>query len=82
MRARYLDGELKLHKGGDVYVTLPHSTFSKERISPTRDSRLQWMQSVIRCTHYVTGSGEQNYLNKEERAGHRIRPARIHRATR
>jgi hypothetical protein len=24
------------------------------------------MQSVIRCTHYVAGASEQNYINKAE----------------
>ena len=24
------------------------------------------MQSVIRCTHYVTGAGEQAYLHQDE----------------
>jgi hypothetical protein len=27
------------------------------------------MQSVIRCTHYVTGAGEQGYLRPEEAPG-------------
>ncbi|MGC4073697.1 MAG: hypothetical protein QM760_14545 [Nibricoccus sp.] len=34
--------------------------------SPTRDSRLRWMQSVVGCTHYIAGLGEQAYLNKAE----------------
>ena len=66
MRARFLDGELKLHKGGDSYETLPAMRFTKEQISPTRDTRLRWMQSVIRCTHYIAGAGEQAYLSREE----------------
>lgn len=66
VRARLIDGTLKLHEGGDAYVTLPSTPFTKERISPTRDSRLVWMQSVIHCTHYVTGAGEGAYLNKTE----------------
>ena len=24
------------------------------------------MQSVLRCTHYVAGAGEQDYLKKEQ----------------
>ena len=40
--------------------------FTKEQISPTRDTRLRWMQSVIRCTHYVAGASEQDYLRKED----------------
>jgi hypothetical protein len=66
VRARWLDGCLKLHEGGDCYTTLPPCEIAKEKISPTRDSRLRWMQSVIRCTHYVCGAGEQAYLNTAE----------------
>jgi hypothetical protein len=68
VRARVRDGTLCLHEGGDSYVTLPGpaSGFGKEQISPTRDTRLRWMQSVIRCTHYVTGAGEQAYLRPED----------------
>ena len=62
VRARVVDGELKLHKGGNSYETLPVMTFTKEHISPTRDTRLRWMQSVLGCTHYITGAGEQAYL--------------------
>lgn len=63
VRARWIDGCPKLHEGGESYVTLPPCDVSKEQISPTRDSRLRWMQSVVRCTHYVCGAGEQAYLN-------------------
>ena len=66
VRARMMDGALKLHEGGDCYVTLPAADFTKEKISPTRDSRLRWMQSVVHCTHYVCGAGEQAYLNKAD----------------
>jgi len=66
VRARWLDGTLKLHEGGDSYVTVPPAVFSKEQISPTRDSRLRWMQSVLHCTHYIAGAGEQAYLNKAD----------------
>jgi hypothetical protein len=64
VRARFEGGQLRLHEGGDAYLTLPLVEFSKQQISPTRDSRLKWMQSVIHCTHYVAGAGEQDYLNK------------------
>ncbi len=57
---------LSLHEGGNSYVTLPTATFGKEQISPTRDARLRWMQSVVHCTHYVAGAGEQAYLRREE----------------
>jgi hypothetical protein len=66
VRARFLNGELKLHKGGDSYETLAPMNFTKEHVSPTRDTRLRWMQSVLRCTHYVTGAGEQAYLRAED----------------
>lgn len=66
VRARWLDGALKLHEGGDSFVTLPPMPFTKEQISPTRDTRLRWMQSVIHCTHYIAGAGEQAYLNKTD----------------
>lgn len=66
VRARWIDGELKLHEGGDHYVTLPRSEVAKAQISPTRDTRLCWMQSVLHCTHYIAGAGEQAYLRKED----------------
>ena len=66
VRARVRDGALHLHAGGESFVTLPATAFTKEQISPTRDTRLRWMQSVIRCTHYVTGAGEQAYLRQDE----------------
>jgi hypothetical protein len=59
-------GALRLHEGGDSYVTLPATDFTPAQISPTRDSRLRWMQSVIHCTHYIAGAGEQAYLNKAD----------------
>jgi hypothetical protein len=66
VRARRIDGALRLHEGGERYVTLPPADYGKEQVSPTRDSRLRWMQSVIHCTHYVCGAGEQAYLNKAD----------------
>lgn len=58
---------LMLHEGGDVYIRLPlPPEIGKERISPARDTRLRWMQSVVHCTHYVCGAGEQAYLNKAD----------------
>jgi hypothetical protein len=63
VRARSVNGTLKLHEGGDRYLDLPPASFTQEQVSPTRDSRLRWMQSVIHCTHYVCGAGEQAYLN-------------------
>jgi hypothetical protein len=66
VRARFAEGALKLHEGGDAFITLPAATFTKEQISPSRDSRLRWMQSVVKCTHYVAGAGEKAYLHTEE----------------
>lgn len=66
VRARLMDGVLKLHKGGDAHETLPPMNFAREHISPTRDTRLRWMQSVLHCTHYIAGAGEQAYLRPEE----------------
>jgi hypothetical protein len=66
VRARFINDELKLHKGGDSYETLAAMNFTKEHISPTRDTRLRWMQSVLHCTHYVAGAGEQDYLRPED----------------
>jgi hypothetical protein len=66
VRARYVEGEFKLHKGGEQYVTLPPVAFSREQISPTRDTRLTWMQSVIHCTHYVSGASEQAYMRQAD----------------
>jgi hypothetical protein len=66
VRARVRDGALLLHQGGNSFVTLPATRFAKEQVSPTRDTRLRWMQSVLQCTHYVAGAGEQAYLRQEE----------------
>ncbi|HEY5228002.1 MAG TPA: hypothetical protein VIJ19_05640 [Opitutaceae bacterium] len=66
VRARYAAGALQLHEGGNSFVTLPPMPFDKSQVSPARDSRLRWMQSVIRCTHYVSGAGEQAYLRRED----------------
>jgi hypothetical protein len=67
VRARAREGALYLHEGGDSFVAVPVAAagFRKEQISPTRDTRLRWMLSVIHCTHYVTGAGEQAYLRSE-----------------
>ncbi|HXI73735.1 MAG TPA: hypothetical protein VNN22_25615 [Verrucomicrobiae bacterium] len=66
VRARFTAGEFKLHEGGNSFVTLPLNAFTKEQISPARDTRLRWMQSVVHCTHYVAGAGEQAYLRRED----------------
>src|SRR5262245_45620259 len=66
VRARYRDGKLLLHKGGDRFLEIPGGKFGPEQISPTRDTRFVWMQSVIRCTHYVAGASEQHYINEAD----------------
>jgi hypothetical protein len=66
VRARFNQNQLQLHEGGDSFIALPMASFTKAQLSPTRDSRLRWMQSVLRCTHYIAGAGEQAYLAKEE----------------
>lgn len=58
---------LSLHEGGSSYIHVPTPpAIERTHISPTRDSRLKWMQSVLHCTHYIAGAGEQQYLNKED----------------
>ena len=64
VRARYRNGEFLLHKGGDRFLEIPTREFGPEQISPTRDTRFRWMQSVIQCTHYIAGASEQDYINK------------------
>ncbi|HEY9712367.1 MAG TPA: hypothetical protein V6C72_02790 [Chroococcales cyanobacterium] len=66
VRARHAGDKLRLHEGGDVFLDLPMVAFGKEQVSPTRDSRLGWMQSVIHCSHYSAGAGEQDYLRKDD----------------
>jgi hypothetical protein len=66
VRARWQNECLRLHEGGTAYVDLPPCSYGPEQISPTRDSRLRWMQSVVRCTHYIAGAGEQAYLRHED----------------
>jgi hypothetical protein len=69
VRARYCDGKFLLHKGGDRFLEIAASEFGPEQISPTRDTRFAWMQSVIGCTHYVAGASEQHYINKADAPG-------------
>src|SRR5207245_10353209 len=69
VRARYRDGKLLLHKGGGRFLEIAAEEFGPEQISPTRDTRFRWMQSVIQCTHYVAGASEQEYLNEADAPG-------------
>lgn len=66
VRARFREDHLELHEGGEKYIRLPLVEFDPEKISPARDSRFQWMQSVLKCTHYIYGAGEGEYLNFEQ----------------
>ena len=67
VRARVRDGALEAARGRRLLRDAAGAPrFTKEQISPTRDTRLRWMQSVIHCTHYVAGAGEQAYLRQEE----------------
>jgi len=66
VRARFVGNAFQLHEGGDSFVTLPLIDFGKQQISPTRDSRLRWMQSVLHCTHYIAGASEKAYLHPQE----------------
>ena len=66
VRARARGERLLLHKGGNAYIELPFPKPAPTQISPTRDTRLAWMQSVIGCTHYVNGASELKYLNRDD----------------
>jgi hypothetical protein len=69
VRARISPDALLLHKGGNSYIRLPLEPFEPAQISPTRDTRFPWMQSVVHCTHYVAGASEVEYLNVDDAPG-------------
>lgn len=69
VRARARDGKFWLHKGGDKFIEVPAQDYGSDQMSPARDPRFRWMQSVIRCTHYVCGASEQDYINKADGPG-------------
>ena len=66
VRTRYRDGKFLLHKGGNRFLEVPAGEFGPQQVSPTRDTRFRWMQSVIGCTHYVAGASEQQYIDKAD----------------
>lgn len=66
VRARKRGSGFALHQGGDSYLELDAGDYGKAQVTPCRDTRLRWMQSVVRCTHYVAGASEVNYLNTDE----------------
>ena len=49
-----------------IFRKAKHPSESNSIPSPTRDTRFCWMQSVVRCTHYVAGASEQHYINKAD----------------
>jgi len=69
VRARARDGKFWLHKGGDKFIEVPAQNYGPEQVSPTRDTRFRWMQSVVHCTHYVCGASEQDYIDKADGPG-------------
>lgn len=67
VRAELYEGKLRLHEGGGKYFNIPiPDKIEKYQKNPNRDNRFAWMQSVLHCTHYITGLGEGNYLKKED----------------
>jgi len=69
VRARLVEGQFVLHEGGSSYLRWPATAYGPEQVSPARDTRLVWMQSVVGCTHYVAGAGEQQYLDPAQAPG-------------
>ncbi|HST31180.1 MAG TPA: hypothetical protein VLK27_10130, partial [Chthoniobacterales bacterium] len=69
VRARTRDGKFWLHKGGDKFIEVASQHYGPEQVSPTRDTRFRWMQSVIHCTHYVCGASEQDYIHQADGPG-------------
>ncbi|EDY82971.1 hypothetical protein VDG1235_2594 [Verrucomicrobiia bacterium DG1235] len=66
VRARKHEDGFALHQGGSSFLKVEADCLDKSRITPTRDTRLCWMQSVLHCTHYIAGAGEIKYLNTAE----------------
>lgn len=63
-RAKFMKEKnvFEIHRGGEEYLGIPYQPFTKAQINPTRETRFDWMQSVIHCTHYIAGAGEKAYL--------------------
>jgi len=66
VRARRREEGFCVFKGGDKFIPIEVPVVEKSMISPARDTRLCWMQSVVKCTHYIAGEGEIQYLNKDD----------------
>jgi hypothetical protein len=70
VRAEMHEEKLRLHEGGGKYFTIEApATIEKWQKNPGRDQRFRWMQSVLHCTHYIAGAGENAYLKKEDFPG-------------
>ena len=67
VRAEMHEGNFRLHEGGGKYFNIPApENLEKWQKNPGRDQRFAWMNSVIHCTHYIAGAGENDYLKKED----------------
>lgn len=66
VRARHREEGYCLFKGGGKFIPIEVPVVRKSMISPARDTRLRWMQSVVHCTHYIAGEGEIQYLNQSD----------------
>lgn len=64
VRAQLINNKLQLHEGGGKYTVLPDQPVEKWQKNPARDQRFGWMQAVIKCTHYIAGNSEHEYLDK------------------
>src|SRR6266516_597148 len=66
VRARYRDGKLLLHKGGDRFLEIPGGEFGPKQISPTRDTRYRRTQPETQHTHNTPKASEHHYINKAD----------------
>lgn len=66
VRAKYQLGKLFLHRGGGLYHYIKPDKITKEQVSPDKEKRFSWMQSVIHCTHYIIGESEMTYLDTKK----------------
>lgn len=67
VRALMYQDNLRLHTGGGEYLQIQApASIDKWQKNAGRDYRFGWMQSVVNCTHYILGAGENAYLKKED----------------
>ncbi len=56
-----------INHGGEVKEFIPSNLIPailpREKLSPPRTNRFAWMQSVLKCTHYIYGRGEKEYID-------------------